>query len=480
MGPIGGGAAALPSNVIGQDFQQSPLTAAFYDIAYNGRHPLALQLYQAGYAESRNEAAAEIAIPAQLSIKMLFEEYKRAGSTCRTAEEAFAMVTNNQSCNCNAVLIAVRELLQPGSVDFSIVPRHFIYEFASKFRAYEMALGQFLPTALFKLAEPIVAKLAFDTPSVETSRYRDDVREYLRRLNLARDIGGGNIGIPSGYRPLDDLMGGFSGTTTVGGNSGAGKTDFLISCVAHILSTASDVAVFIVSADLSKQRMFDRLMCCLAQFSESDLYQVPASDDNRQRLDSAASLLAAATARFQIVEVNDSQFVDVNSLLRLRDGLVEGSRCKRLLIVIDYLQVLRFDSVKGDLHESERHRFSEVKRLAKPSPIHSALGEFPLAIISEVRKGDGNGGLELEDLSGTARHYYGADNVLLLETSAEGDDSADSQSVSVAVSVKKARRGHKGQLTLTFDYPRHSFRFKTVKIEAGTKPKRPRLGGSST
>ncbi len=459
---------------------QDPLTRAFWEIATLRRHPFFTQLWNAREGGKATDRTKEITNPQWIGIEMWYRQYLTELQLGSSPEQAFnkSMVSHGRSCS--PVIWAFRECLQPGSVDFTKVPNGDLREIAKEYSTYQFILGNFMPSGLSNLVAPVLAELAFDVPTTETSRHRNDVQEYIRRLNFSRQLGGGNVGIPSGYQPLDDLFAGFNGTTIVGGNAGTGKTDFLISCVAHILSTASDVAVLLVSADLSKQRMFDRLMCCLAQITEAELNHASRRKEHSERLEDAVALLTAAAARFQIVEVNDSKPFDTNEVLQLRDCLIEGSRCKRLLIVVDYLQVLRFDSPKGDLHESERHRFSEIKRLAKPSPIHRSLGEFSLAIISEVRKGDGNGGLELEDLSGSARHYYGADSVLLLEPSAEGEASAESESVSITVSVKKARRGHKGQLALTFDYPRHSFRFKAVTIEAGTKPKRPRPGASST
>ena len=65
----------------------------------------------------------------------------------------------------------------------------------------------------------------------------------------------------------------------------------------------------------------------------------------------------------------------------------------------------------------------------------------------------------MEDISGSARHYFGADNVILLECEPAKSSTSAAPLSEVKVSVKKSRRGDCGDFSLVFDYRRHTFRF---------------------
>jgi hypothetical protein len=88
--------------------------------------------------------------------------------------------------------------------------------------------------------------------------------------------------------------------------------------------------------------------------------------------------------------------------------------------------------------DADHHRLAILQRV-QTAPGYLDAGPDPMLVISEVRKGDGNGSqLTIEDLMGSASTGYSADAVLLLETDQE--DTA-APSVPVRLRIAKGRDG---------------------------------------
>lgn len=102
------------------------------------------------------------------------------------------------------------------------------------------------------------------------------------------------------------------------------------------------------------------------------------------------------------------------------EGLKVKTKCKRAIVIIDYLQVWPTDPTVRPLSEIEADKW----RIGEMKKIRDALGGDPVIVISEARKPsskDGKWGGDLSDVMGTARFTYTPDVVMLLLHLRPGD-----------------------------------------------------------
>ena len=328
-----------------------------------------------------------------------------------------------------------------------------LYAVASDFQAYVDAFGIHLPKKLSQAVLPIAAQFAYLKPSAENIAYRSDSSVFREELKSRRINCGGTIGISTGLEKLDALTGGLHGLTIVGGAAAAGKTDLAISAMLGGLSADGGTYALYVSADLPPDRIRERIICNLGNVTDKELY-APVESDGVQ---TGFSRYEGICNRILVAKQDGNENVDINGLVRLRDQLASEPGCKRLLIIVDYFQNIRVEAASADSNEIDRCRLGELQRLMRPS-LNRAHQEFPMILISEIRKKEGHKELMLEDLSGSSRLGYGADNVLLLQA-LDTDPEASNEVTSVPVEVKvvKARRGFTGSFVLSFKYRVHRF-----------------------
>lgn len=199
-----------------------------------------------------------------------------------------------------------------------------------------------------------------------------------------------------------------------------GKTALTIQLALEVLLTEPDACLAYFSLEMSSIEIFTRMKLYLAEmnfrtmiFGSTNNQQTLYSEDEFKKLRVSDETLKSFGDRLQIIDTATCPFIDSRSIINYVENLKSATKCKRALVVIDYLQVWPFDPKMRfpSENEADKWRIGEMKK------IRDAMNEDPVIVISEARKPSGSSdvwGGDLSDVMGSARGTYTPDVVMLL------------------------------------------------------------------
>ena len=259
---------------------------------------------------------------------------------------------------------------------------------------------------------------------VEARSVADEWAKYEEQLETYR--GRQIIGLRTGTQELDRRTLGLRGFILVAAPPNIGKSVF--ACTEIALGVCqhhaeNDCAVVIVSLEMFKDELKDRLVCNLANVTWRDLKYGQLGEEAKVRFAQAKEDLSGSGIGRRLFIYDRCDLGDEFGASRL-EMLLE--RCKRKskssrgLLIVDYLQVIPVpDDVanRGDIH-ADKYRVRLVQQIIQgtKSP-ENPKGDTVLA-ISEARKPSSAKeawGQSLSELMGTARLGYAGDAVLFLK-----------------------------------------------------------------
>ncbi len=320
---------------------------------------------------------------------------------------------------------------------------------------YTHLLGEFLHESVLRAGRRRLSQQTYEGLHTRDFGLVDDANVYLHQLPVRMGQHTEVLGVPTGFAELDAAISGLSGLTFLAGAAGVGKTDLAITICTSVLGTQPDTAVVFVELDLGKNQVYDRIVCNLAGVSEAELLNADVPPAVRQKVEQGLQRFRELNRRLDVVSLMSSQPLDVNLFAQRLRNFQQHCGCRRLVVVVDYVQLLTPPQQAGDPLEQDRQRMqllSDIRTLtANTSPDRSPA----VLAISEVRKIDSGRDLVLEDLLGAARQQYVADNVIMLQPGKDQPVTAETSPVELL--VVKTRRGRRGRIPLTFRYRRHAF-----------------------
>ena len=181
-----------------------------------------------------------------------------------------------------------------------------------------------------------------------------DYHDYIESLMQHRQ----SIGIPSGFRDVDALLGGFqkSDFVIVAGRPGSGKTSYLLSIAANVARMGGRVAIF--SLEMSIQQLIMRFVAM-----ETGI--------NVQKL-RLGKLTAQEAARFTEAigrMGNWKLFLDDTPALNPADLRTRSRRWHHEygldMVIVDYLQLMNEPSIKNNRVQEVGYISRTTKGLAK-------------------------------------------------------------------------------------------------------------------
>ncbi len=254
-----------------------------------------------------------------------------------------------------------------------------------------------------------------------------------------RDI----TGVPSGFIDLDKLTGGYQpgNLIIIAGRPSMGKTSIALNMAQYLAMTLPDpVPVGIFSMEMSKEEIFQRV---LSSESEIDLLAVRGGSFPIEKWPKITET-AAKTSGAPI-------YIDDAPALNIMDVRGRARRLKKEhnigLLVVDYLQLMRGRSGRGDRREQEISEISRfLKALAKELNI-------PVIALSQLNrdpdKRDSNHRPRLSDLRESGAIEQDADVILLLYRDEVYNPDPGSPEAGLAeVIVAKHRNGPTGTVKL--------------------------------
>ena len=274
---------------------------------------------------------------------------------------------------------------------------------------------------------------------------KDQVMEAIEAIEQLYERRGGITGISTGFAELDRMTNGLheSEMIVIAARPSMGKTALAMNIAEHVaINEKLPVAVF--SLEMSSQQLVQRLLCSRARVNLQKVRDGFLAERDFPSLTAAASKLAEA----QI-------FIDDSASLSILELKAKARRLKAQkdikLIVVDYLQLLRSTSRRGQ--DNRQLEISEIssglkglaKELKVPVVVLAQLNRQP-----EARTG---GKPRLSDLRESGSIEQDADLVGLLvrpEIYEEDEDARAEKAGEAELIIAKQRNGPVGEIALTF------------------------------
>lgn len=195
------------------------------------------------------------------------------------------------------------------------------------------------------------------------------IEEIERRIQS----NGAPTGVPSGFRDLDALTGGFqrSDLIILAARPAMGKTALALNFAAHAAKKGFPTVVF--SLEMPKNQLMMRLISSEGRIDSSRLRKGDLSDDDLNRLSVAANTLTNMP-----LSIDDTGGI---SLVELRSRLRRHKKEYGLgMVIIDYLQLMGTSSKRADSREREVAELSGgLKALAKELNV-------PVIVLSQLNR----------------------------------------------------------------------------------------------
>lgn len=183
------------------------------------------------------------------------------------------------------------------------------------------------------------------------------VHDTLEMLESIHGKHGGVTGVPTGFRDLDTLTGGFqnSDLIIIAGRPSCGKTALSLSIARNAaLHSEKPTPVGIFSLEMSTQQLVMRLLCAEAKVDAHAVRTGRLPEDDWKKLSIAAGRLT-----------NANMFIDDTASLGILELRAKARRLKAErnvgMIVVDYLQLMQ--GPKGS--ESREKEISAISRSLK-------------------------------------------------------------------------------------------------------------------
>ncbi len=279
----------------------------------------------------------------------------------------------------------------------------------------------------------------------EVPKMKDQVMQAIETIEQLYDRKGAITGLPTGFSEIDRMTSGLHGAEmiVIAARPSMGKTAFAMNIAEHVAINAKHpVAIF--SLEMSSQQLVQRLLCSRARVNLQKIRDGFLSERDFPNLTNAASKLA------------DSEiYIDDTSGLSILELRAKSRRLKQKhnieLIVIDYLQLLRSPSKRGQ--ENRQIEIAEIssgiKALAKELNI-------PIIVLAQLNRNPearAGGKPRLSDLRESGSIEQDADLVGLLVRSeyyAEDEEAKEETRGEAELIIAKQRNGPVGEVKLTF------------------------------
>jgi replicative DNA helicase len=267
------------------------------------------------------------------------------------------------------------------------------------------------------------------------------LHDAFEKVEKLHDRKGGVIGVPSGFKKLDELTAGFQpgDLVIIAGRPSMGKTAFALN-VARNAAVEHQVPTAVFSLEMASYQLAQRLLCSEARVDAHRVRAGTLPDQDWQKLSIGVGNLAEAP-----IYIDDSPMLTVLEI-RAKARRLQAER-NIGMVVVDYLQLMH--GPRGA--ESRQQEISVISRslksLAKELQVPIlALSQLSRAV--EVRGGDRRP--QLSDLRESGALEQDADVVLFIYRGERYHPDDPELKNKAEVIIGKQRNGPTGTVHLTF------------------------------
>lgn len=313
---------------------------------------------------------------------------------------------------------------------------------ASAVRCYE---EQGDVKALIDDVEKDVLTVGEQRVSGEIVSIKDHVNKAIDAIESLYKNRGKVSGVPTGYKQLDVMTNGLhpSEMIVIAARPSMGKTALAMNIAEHVaVDQGTPVGVF--SLEMSSQQLVQRLLCSRARVNLQNVRNGFLPKNDQQSLANAANLY-----------MHSRMYIDDTAGLSILELRAKARRLKDKhglgLIVIDYLQLLRSPSKRG-----QENRQIEIAEISNGIKALAKELEIPIIVLAQLnRKSEdrGDGKPRISDLRESGSIEQDADVVGLLYRSAyyaKDEEDREQKGGEAELIIAKQRNGPTGEVPLTF------------------------------
>jgi replicative DNA helicase len=268
------------------------------------------------------------------------------------------------------------------------------------------------------------------------------IDEFEGGINAFLDTSKRVKGISTGFLKLDEMTGGLREGELIilAARPAMGKTAFALNIAQHVATNPRNPkAVAVFSLEMSKESLLTRMLCAAARVDQSKFRAGYLNQEERTRLQEAASDLY--NAPLFIDDTAGLNLMDVHAKLRRLQAEHELG-----LVIIDYLQLMQ-----GPKREN---RVQEVSALSRGVKLMSKDLRVPFLVLSqlsrasETRQGDHRP--MLSDLRESGSIEQDADMVMFIFREEVYRPDKESLKGIAEILMAKQRNGPTGRVKLAF------------------------------
>jgi len=259
---------------------------------------------------------------------------------------------------------------------------------------------------------------------------------YERAERAERE--GTYLGIPSGFRDLDNVIGGFqpSDLIILAARPSVGKTAFALSLLKSVAVQNKNKAL-IFSLEMSNTQILDRLLGMQAEVSFWDTRTGKLNDEMFERLAVAMGELAESTI---LIDDTPGQHINEIRTKARRVALERGID----IIIVDYLQLLHGSSKEGRTQE-----VAEISQGLKNIARELNVPVIALSQLSRAVESRNSRRPQLSDLRDSGSIEQDADVVIFIDR--EETYNPDTERKGIAdIIIAKHRNGPTGDIEMAF------------------------------
>jgi replicative DNA helicase len=223
-------------------------------------------------------------------------------------------------------------------------------------------------------AEQIIFELSQARVSSEFSHIEALLKESFERITQLYEAGEDLTGVPSGFRDIDRLTGGFQpgNLIIVAARPSMGKSALGLGMASN-LGVRSQVPVALFTLEMSKSEVTQRLMCSEAKVESNRLRTGKLAVDDWPRLTAACDKLAKAP-----IYVDDTGSITMMEI-RAKARRLKTQEPTLGLIIVDYLQLMTTGA-------SVENRVQEVSQISRQLKVLARDLDVPVLAMSQLSR----------------------------------------------------------------------------------------------
>ena len=304
------------------------------------------------------------------------------------------------------------------------------------------------PQDILDSAEQRILEIAHKSQRNNYVDVNNVLYENIRQLQELEKNGGEDRGIPTGFRDVDRILGGFQKTDLIilAARPGVGKTAWALNAAEYAASIGKKVMIF--SLEMATRQLGERLLSMTSSVPLENIHK------GNLTIEEWEDLSAAQDSFYGLDMVIDESSVITPLEMKNKCRRFKQEKGDLDLVVIDYLQLMSMGGYRIEQREKE------IAAITRSIKIMAKELDCAVVLLSQLSRGPEQRGGDhmpkLSDLRDSGAIEQDADVVIFLKrddyysSDEERANIDDSTGLTCAVNIAKHRNGPVGITNLTW------------------------------